>query len=301
MTTKQKTVQVNFFQLSPASTDPTEIKKDTAQIIGVLDGLSKDLRKLERGDGNVSIYGDIVKRGNCVLGTLVNNQMFDVPPRFDDETHALDPLHLSENQGLGYATCFLYDKNTNILMIESVKNGVGPITFVSFLRHNYSMPLFTPSIVINPKDIVNFYNMVTINKFHVKVARVEDGTIFKTKKKSLGQIIKSADDTNTNMLEYKIQTGRKKKSLRLPKVRQWVKDFLDYKETEEVDILSVSGYDAEDHKDVIDFIKQRLKDSYKIEKHRIVGSFTILERHNNLYDIYLKHGEMLKKAYKVKV
>ena len=185
-------------------------------------------------------------------------------------------------------------------MIESVRNGVSIGGFCKFLTKNFDLPPIEAAVVINPQDMQKLYSFTTISKFHVKIARLENGNIFKDKKKSVSQITDSADNTNTDILEYKLGVRKRKDSLSLTKIKSMVIDFLKYKETEEVQKLDIIGKEEEDGSfELIDFIKQRLRDKITIEKERLISSFQIHEKYEQLTTVYRKHKKSLQ-VYKLK-
>ncbi len=79
-----------------------------------------------------------------------------------------------------------------------------------------------------------------------------------------------------------------------------VSGFLQYKNTDELKTLKISGRDTEDGRsDTIDFIKQRLKDSFSVPTERLISSFDIPFHFSNMVEVYNKHKGNLK-VYKVK-
>jgi hypothetical protein len=296
----EKTIYLNFFQLCPITEEEEDRKEQEKNLKSLFTNLPTSFIPIPRIDSSVSIYGDIVKSDGLFLGTLVNNQTSDIPPGFDETTGELEALKLELTQGLGYATSFVYDPEVRIVMIESVRNGVSIGSFCKFLIRNFDLPPIEAAVVINPSDLEKLYGFTSISKFHVKIARLENGNIFKDKKKSVSQITESADNTNTDVLEYRLGVRKRKDSLSLTKIKSMVIDFLKYKETEEVQKLDIMGREGDDSaSESIDFIKQRLRDRITIEKERLVSSFQIHDRYDQLTATYKKHKKSLQ-VYKLK-
>ena len=296
-------INLNFFQLSPYRPKSEEDYKNKYKAIQEgFSNLPDRFKSLRRVEDIVNLYGNIqVERAGYLLGTLVKTQMNNIPPRFDNDTQLLSPLELEDNQGLGYPTSFLYDPQTNIVMLESVRGAVGASAFCSFFHNNIKLPKLEPSLVINPVNIQDFYKMKTITKFEVRIARLENGSIFReNKKKSFGQIIDSADETNTNVLEYKLSASRNG-SLTVDKIKDFVSDFLKVNDTEEVKTLKVTGKELdEDRLHPIDFIKQRLRESIVMEQQRLIGNFYIQDKYQKMEDAFNRHRQALINAYSLK-
>jgi hypothetical protein len=142
--------------------------------------------------------------------------------------------------------------------------------------------------------------MGSYNKFQVKMARLENGAIFNSKNRAIGQIIHAADNTNTDTLEFSLTVKKKYDTLSLSKIRNFVNTFLKFKDSEEVTVLKVSGRSDEDAgSETIDFIQQRLKDNFTVEKVRLNSSFSVKEHYDKMIVAYNKHRGGLK-IYKLK-
>lgn len=296
-----KNIACNFFQLVPtrAKTDE-EYKLQFKQLGDALRNIDKLNVPLSRSEDLIAQYGEIDKKGSLIFGTLVKVQMTNIPPSFTPTTQMLNPLNLTEDQGLGFPTSFMFDPEVNILMIESVRDAVGTAAFCRLIMQNMDIPAFEAAIVINPADLEKFYNMTSITKFEVRIAKLENGSIFQESgKKSVNQIISSADKTNTDVLEYKLSTSRTNPSLSVSRVKGFVKDLLGYKETEEVKMLKITGKEIDDERAVpIDFIKQRLRGFISMEKQRLIGNFYIKEKYEKMAELYNKHRSGLISAYR---
>jgi hypothetical protein len=296
----EKTINLNFFQLVPESVDQENPNKQVQAIKNIFENIPAVFNSIPRTDGTVNLYGSIEKRGDLFLGTLVKNQTSDIPPSYDENNNDLQALPLGANQGLGYSTSFLYDPEVRIIMIESQRNGVSIGVLCSFLNHNFDVPKLDAGIVINPTEMANFLEMGSYNKFQVKMARLENGAIFNSKNRAIGQIIHAADNTNTDTLEFSLTVKKKYDTLSLSKIRNFVNTFLKFKDSEEVTVLKVSGRSDEDAgSETIDFIQQRLKDNFTVEKVRLNSSFSVKEHYDKMIVAYNKHRGGLK-IYKLK-
>ena len=299
-----KKIALNFFQLNPETENPdTDEHKEQLKSIGdIFTQLPTSFQSIHLSESRVSIYGNIEKNGSYYLGTLIRNQISSIPPSFDEAASKLTKLPLGDEQGLAYPTSFLYDPNVRIVMIESVRNGVSIGTFCSFLNKNFhNGDKVHPSLVINPAKISEFNNMTMITKFQVKIARIQSGTIFNSKKNtSIGQIIHSSDNTNTDTLDYALSVRKKSSSLNPSKIRNLVNSFLKYDDSKEVRKLIITGKEDEDStSDTINFIDQKLEDFITVKKERLIESFDINDHYTKLLEVYSNHKSSLS-VYKVK-
>lgn len=299
----EKRINLNFFKLEPVTKNEEEIPELAKEIRKALLGIPKGFhfKPLKRTDDRIFMYGELVHKKPFILGTLVRMQEQDIPPSFHAQTQVLAPLGLSIEQGLAYPTCFLYDPDVNVVMLENPRNGVTIATLCKFFMFNIDIPKLDTSMVINPVEMEKFLRMNVISRFHVRIAKVEDGDLLAGDgPKSVSQIIDSADNTNTDVLEYKLTALKKKSgSLSLARVRKWVTSLMKYKNSKELQVLKITGKDeADEHVSAIDLIEQRLRESITVEKQRLNGSFLIKEKHDQMIDAYNKHRDGLLNLYK---
>lgn len=298
----KKTIKLDFFQLSPTA-KRKEDQIDQANAIKTILATLPDidnLKPLIRTESQVCLYGKLQRRAAFIFGTLVKNQMSEIPPRFNTKTGVINELDLTEWEGLAYATCFLFDPSMNMLMIESIPNGVTAHAFCGFLSKNLDMPGIEPLVVINPVDMQKFMNMTVITDFQVKVAKIENGSVFTNPNNGVAKIMDSADDTDALVLDFKLHAKKNRHTLALHAIKQYVQGFISYKDTEEVQVLKVTGSETdEDPSTMIDFIKQRMHDKIEVERQRLIGTFSISERFDLMDEVFARHRQGLLTSYKI--
>jgi len=297
-----KRIPLNFFQLVPLE-EENEKEAGKAQLNAiktVLATLPATFLPINLSESRVYLYGSIIQRNGLYFGTLLRNQVANIPPSYDETDAKLEPLPFSNTQGLAYQTSFLFDPTYRILMLESVKNGVGISTVCDFINLNYPNVSIQPALVIDPQKLQDFFNMTTISRFSVKIAKLESGSIFSNKTNtSLGQIIKSADKTNTDTIEYAL-TAHRKNSLNKGRISGLVRSLLRYNDTEEVQKLLVVGKeDDEGRRESIDLIDQKLRDSIEVERVRLISTFPVDEHYLKMEQTYATHKPHLS-IYKTK-
>lgn len=303
---KDKDVNLNFFQLSLDNL--TAESENAIKISEGFKNVPNKFSRLKRDDeSRISLLGDkfyvLPSSTELLYGTLIHTQTNDLPFGFDDESQKAEELPLKDGQGLGYQTSFLIDLDVNIVMIESVKNGVGIGDFCRFFENNMTLTSLDASVVINPKEINRLRNMKNITKFQVKIARLQSGSPFRDAKMSANQLVKAADDTNTDMLEVTMSSGyAKNKPLDKEKILTYVYELLKYKNKENKDVkkLIVTGKSSDGGVAIpVDLIKERLHDKHKVELVRKNNITPMDEKYKSLYGVYMNHKTMLHKAYKI--
>lgn len=288
---RTKLINFDLYQLS--------LPKDDGRLIKDLikDNLLTN-EKFNGSNGPISKYGDFDIHGTLIQGTMCHSQMLDIPPSIDVTTNKIEELELRPEQGLAYLTSFIFDTETSIIIYESNKNGVSFGSFCDYLSYCFGVTIIS-ELVLNPADLERLQGWTQVTKFHVKVARLQNGTILDANKKAVRDVVQLASDTDANILETKITIGRSRlESLRKGRIIELVKSFIPYKDTEEVQFLEVSGREGDESVRPIDFIKNRIRLKIYVEKKRFTVSFSIKDKYDEMNIEYLKIRHTLIKAYK---
>lgn len=87
----------------------------------------------------------------------------------------------------------------------------------------------------------------------------------------------------------------------MPNIKQKVRDLLKFKQTDEVQKLTITGRENDDKPShVIDFIANRVKIFIKVEQHRFASSIVLKEKYELIQAQYLKIRKDLLREYKKK-
>lgn len=302
-----KKINYNFFQITPkrnTASSPQEIQGELNNLVKITDFPTQHLTD------RVLFMHEFKQSDTCFLGTLVLTQMNNLNGRVDYESKKISPLSLGTTEGLERHGTFLIDPRANILVIEN--GGISSSMVLNYLSYVSPMPKAEASLLINPSELQKFYNMHVITKFSVKIAKVETGSIFQnnnTDNLSISQVTESADDTNTDELDYTLKVSKSKnhenKSLNKSKIVNFVKEFLRFKETHEIKELKVTG-EYNDHEGnnrivPLDLIEERLHDFIEIEKdNRNSTVFKIPEKYRLLELMYNRHKHSVITTYALK-
>ncbi|TKK65422.1 hypothetical protein FC093_20135 [Ilyomonas limi] len=294
-----KKINFDVFKLSAYNSVDDIIGFET-----VLLNVLSSYRPIHKNTGPISLSDAVKQHGKFIVGTLAHTQMNDLPNYRNTQTGETGQLPLNDEQGLDYNTSFLFDKELQMLALESKKNGVSLQLFCNFFQHNYDLNKLETEIVIDPIEMQKLQRMSVVKKFKVKIAKVANGEIFSDggKRQSFGQIIDSADGTNTDTLEYVLTASRlKSDSLNVNKIKQFIRELLIFRDTEEVTKLELTGKEDEDAASYpINFIGSRVRFQIEVERKRFSESFALQEKYSLLKESYNKIRPNLLKAYKYK-
>lgn len=297
-------INYNFFQITPRKNSNLTGLEITEYLTKI-----KSLEEFRTQDfigGFLFIVDPIIKE-DLIIGTVVLGRTSNLSGNVDKETRKIIRLGLGETEGLEKHSTFIIDLKANILALES--NGVSTRQVLNYLTDLIAIPKVEVAILINPSEIQKFYNMHTITKFTVKVAKVENGQMFNSNQSnSIGQVINSADETNMDELTYSIKVDRKnnhQKSLFKDKIVNFVKEFSIFKESDEVKELKVTGEYNDDFGNtkstLIDLIHERLHDFIEIEKDpRDSTIFKLAEKCEKLEMLYKRHRHDIIKTYEIR-
>ncbi|MCF8254881.1 MAG: hypothetical protein K9J84_09920 [Bacteroidia bacterium] len=295
----KKRINLIFYKLKPKVDDKSEFKKS----VQILNEAIKNLKNIKTYsidtlNGPLGLSPTFETRGSLTFGTLIKTQINDIPPVHNPSNHDTKELPIPSGSGLGFSTSFVYDSETQIIMVESVQNGASVKQLLTFLNRNINDFGIESYLVIKPEQFDHFLNMTLIKKVKVKVARMEHGTLFNNTKKALSQLTQLADDTNLDSVEVTFTKTQRKASLNLSKFKTMVQSLLSFKETGEAEEIIVTGtYDDFGNLRTIDLIEEKLTDYFDIEKTRLQGAFALKRRYDKLETVYLGHQKSLKKVY----
>lgn len=302
---KDKVITLNYYQLE---LDNLTDKAENAELIrNAFKSPPQAFTSLvrEEDDGRISLLnGQLSTHENgLIYGTLIHTQFRDLPLEGSTADENFTELALGDDKGLGYDVSFLYDPAVNIVMIESVKNGVGMGVFCAFFEKNLRLQSLIATVVINPGQLNKFRSYKWFTKIHYKVARLQNNDSMKNERNALGDMIKAADKAGTNEMEVILSAGRYKNATLVSQVASAViESVLKYtsKDNKDVKKLLVTGKSKlNEYTDEIDLIKQRVTSQIKIELVKKNSLKGISEKYKALYSAYVEHKAGLHKAYKI--
>lgn len=231
-------IKVNFFRLETIAIGEENVQTANTRLrdqIRLLDQIP--FQAMGRVDGAISL-DSLLDGGQFWYGSISKVQTRDLPPIGDPNTHRAYPIPLqNSNQGLQYSTCFVIDKHTNTLAIESIKNGVSIGTFCEFFSSHLNIEM-EPAVIPVRTAMNTFNNMTHIRKFRVRVARVENLRAAGNRgqgQRAIENIIDNVEQTNSRVLDYTLSVGRERfVSLDLRVIKEMARGFLGIAESADV-------------------------------------------------------------------
>jgi hypothetical protein len=291
MAEKARKVKYDFFKLSIPGYD----EKNVANIFG---HKPEYYDKIVNGEGTEIHYHFLRNNDYLISGSLLNNHMVNIPGSFDGSKKQLARLPLTERQGLAYVTAFVFDRELNILMLQSTKNGVTLKGFCHFFELNCNIPEINTSIVLDPNKLDKYNSLTSISKINIKIARINSGSHFDGRDKSLNELNRLADETDTNHLEY-ILLAERKKSLKISKIKEIVRNILAKKNNEHLEKLIISGKEEGDRgNSIIDLMHAKMQTSLDFTLSRNSDIFVIATTLDRMETEYNRHRPILLKTYK---
>jgi hypothetical protein len=241
----------------------------------------------------------IKQQQGFVLGTILSNQMSNIPSSYDKLEKKLTTLNIKPSQGLAHLTSFLYDPALKILMFQSNKNGASINTFCSLIESNIANVSIVPNFLLNPSDLQKLQEMTVIRKLFVKI--YNNGVPMNGVDKSVEEMVSFANDANNDYFEFAIVNTRNQSSLKVPKILGFVKSLLGKKEEQAIEKIEVKGKgDAEKKMRTLNLITNRLRPHINIKTTRFTGEHTINSIFIEMSSLYLKHRDEFRAAYEEK-
>lgn len=241
------------------------------------------------------------KKSNGVYSLmLAHNQMNDLPYAMHNETGAVRELGLEGSEGLAHRTCFVYDSELKMLLVESTKNGVTLNTFIGLIERAVDQLRIQTSFVIDPEVLSNLSRMPIINKLEFRIAKVLNGTIFTTKKIGLKSFIKAAEIAGLDKLAVVMQSGRSRSdSLNRNKVIQILKDLRAYFATpNEVQKVIVTGKESEEQlQQSLDILSGKMRFKIRMEVKRNYSNLEIMAKCALVVEKFNDKRAILKAVY----
>jgi hypothetical protein len=204
-----------------------------------------------------------------VEGQIVRLRMNSLPDKagFDEPIQAIG---FNEEEGVGESAAFMFDKKSNILLLERNRNAVTTFTFAQFFRQAAKLqgPINLHP-VLRPEMLQKVLNAKVVRKLVVKLAGPDHvGAAVAEMEPSVNEMLKARQSLRAPVAEFTYSVGqRRKEGLNLGNVLGAVKDFLRLNGGEggNVEKLIVSG-SAGPHDDfAVDLLESRLEGRDTVE------------------------------------
>lgn len=304
MATNIREISVNYFKLEPEVQGEgvyLAAARELRNFIRVIDQAAFD--SIPKPDGWLTV-NNLHDNPGFWSGSVSKIQTKDIPgKRKPGNPNPTSIEFESEDEGLDHPTCFVLDKFTNILAIESIATGVTPKAFCELLSTKANMQI-TPTILPMLDAMQRYDSMTRIKKLSFKMARVESTAGMNTRlRPGLRAAKELADATGTNYIKVEMSMGRDRgQNLILDGVKEIVRGLLDYSENVEVDSIEVygsTGYHEGASFEPVDLIQQRIFDKIRVSRQRLQTQESIQERTWAVVDKFQQRRDSLTAVYTI--
>lgn len=269
---KTRSLTVNFFQIVPGGSGEPDFER-LFNCFSVLDPstLTDKHKKLD-----YQLCSHVVeRRDGFVTGALSNGQTGGVLPYRHDQSGNMFPV-LNPGEKLVHPTCFFYDIQRSVLLLESITKGATDSDWCQYFQTNLiNCPVISGKVIRRGEldDVVS--NLRYITQFHVEVAGYRRDDLFAplAKSRSVKEFTTLAESSRSNSVNCTLKTDvrpKKKKtgregqeSLEPSFIRKSIDAFLG---EPEVRVLKLSGIDEnDDYVPLINLLEFRLRDTITVD------------------------------------
>lgn len=253
---------------------------------------------------------------NLLIGLVKTSQTKEVPPLLDHETNSMRKIQTEENEGLGYANVFLYDKKLNILLYEMNKDGC----YLNDLKQYINLCLIKLNkneisidfpVILKKEDVVSATN--SLNRVTKLITKIYAPNDLKREIESTGistnDAVKNLIDnpSGATILKKEYLATNKKinpiglKSSFISQGLDWVSRLRNNNLGSHIEVFKIEGYsenpDGENVKRVIDYFENTYREFFKIESKKIHLNLQETERKDGIISVYDKIKGSLYRDY----
>ena len=295
----QKNLSVNYFKIIPIINEEEYIIAQNKITNAFELPEDREYENISQTYGEVGLFGKRKYKNDYIFGTFAFTQTENIPPKQNKASKITENLELEEDDGLGYQTSFIFDKQTNIIAIVNRRPGVNVTSIENFLRLNFDLPVFRFERITYKSSLDNFLRTTSFRKLKVKIANPTEITpLLDNKGLAVTEFSKLIKEFGANKISFEVTTSVKE-SLPINPVRNMVNNLLRVT-TGNIQSLEVVGNDEDVEEKVFDFISNRISDSITVEITRH-GEFRTKEVYQQLELKYQLHLQLFREVYKNKI
>ncbi|NOJ75476.1 hypothetical protein [Empedobacter stercoris] len=251
-----------------------------------------------------------------IVGIVKTSQNKEVPPLLDHETNSMRKIHTKNNEGLGYANVFLYDKKLQILLYEMNKDGC----YLNDLKQHINICLAKLNknvvnidfpIILKKDDVVSVVN--SLNRVTKLITKIYAPNELKREIESSGISTSDAiknlinNPSGATVLKQEYLATNKKinpnglKSSFISQGLDLVSKLRRNNLSSHFEEFKIEGYtqdpDGENVKRVIDYFENTYREIFKIESKNFHQNLQETERKNGIISVYDKIKNSLYRDY----
>jgi len=188
----------------------------------------------------------------------------------------LEPVKLSEGEGMGYRTAFLYDPQLNTLVLQATRRGITPSRFAFFFNvfSDASQDIeLLPYMRQDGMDRLN--RLEKAHVFSVKIGNTGTAASLQNTGHSAKQKIEGlAEHVEAPKMEIRFTCGRQWRSenLDLDAIRNSIAEFITPDGEIEAEEIRINGRGPDDQSEKIRLVEEHFRDEMSVEP----GNFRIL-------------------------
>jgi hypothetical protein len=288
---KPKRMRIDFYQVEVAGP--------------AFEAMVEAVSRLAPEDRNVTIGSYPVRlqthgrwpRPGCIEGDMVKIRMEDVPPKasLSGEVESLD---LSEDEGLGEETAFLYDPQSQILVLQRNFYGVGTSSLAEyfFQKSGTSGPiLFHP--VLDRDAMEKLTSIVKVRKLEMRIAAPAAADAARERNPGVSQALELIDYLEAPKITISATMGHEEGGFAFRHAKRlWeTLNSLRQRNPRSVEKLEIGGLDANDHRLDIDLIESRLSEWDEVQV--IDRTVPYAGRQRLLRNAFERHEQYLRRTF----
>lgn len=294
---RSRNITVNFFHIQPLPADESSYSR-LAALIGSIDPntLTDKPKKLD-----YELCSHVVElRDGFLTGALSNGQTGGLLPYRHNRSGDMMPV-LEPGEKLIHPTCFVYDVERSVLLLESIAKGATEADWCFYFHNNLlKAPSLRAQVVEKGEldDLVE--NLQYITQLDVEVAGFRRDDLFSglSKKRGVREMAAIAEASHSNTVHCVLKTEIKRKnkhnqrpdqeSLEPGFVRRVINNF---RQAPEVKKLSLSGINNDnDYVPLINLMEFRLRDSIEVDISELtMANLNLKKRVERLKIVHEKH------------
>lgn len=265
MAVYSKAINADFFKLEITTGERFEKLVSSISALGI------------KKEATIEVKDDFFTRlestGNWgpgyIEGQIVRLRMNSLPDKagFNEP---IQPIGFTEEEGVGEVAGFMFEKKSNVLLLERNRNALTTYTFAKFFKLAGKVQ---GSINLHPilrRDVYEkVFNAKVVRKLTVRVAGPDNvGAALAEMEPSVGEMLKARQSLGAPIAEFVYTVGqRRKEGLNLENVMGTIKDFLRLNEQQEthVDKLIVHGSSGPSEDFQLDLLESRLEGKDTVE------------------------------------
>ena len=205
----------------------------------------------------------------CVEGQIVRLRMNTLPDKagFDEP---IQSIGFSEEEGVGESAAFIFQRNSNVLLLERNRNAVTTFTFASFFKQLGKIPgEINLHPILQHGVYQKVFNARVLRKLIVQIAGPDNiGTAVAEMEPSVNEMLKARQSLKAPIAVFTYSVGQqRKKGLDLQRALGTIQDFLTLRKGLETQVekLIVHGSVGPHDDFAVDLLESRLTGKDTVE------------------------------------